>query len=163
MRPLKGQTVGIRSTGELLHPAQYPFIYFTSSSSGSYLHLASSSYLWLKSVPPSEISILQYALSTWNRRCRFNGIWRRAARRMFFHLWSIDYGKSCFVPLSQKGSCLLSQISFSRRRQDRANPPSPCRLWMFSNLTIANYVQTSIVETLMARRPEREPVIWTKQ
>ena len=102
MRPLKGQTVGIRSTGELLHPAQYPFIYFTSSSSGSYLHLASSSYLWLKSVPPSEISILQYALSTWNRRCRFNGIWRRAARRMFFHLWSIDYGKSCLFPCRRK-------------------------------------------------------------
>jgi len=45
MRTLKSQTVGIRSTGELLHPAQYPFTYFTSSSSGSYLHLASSSYL----------------------------------------------------------------------------------------------------------------------
>jgi len=60
MCTLKSQTVGIRSTGELLHPAQYPFTYFTSSSSGSYLHLASSSYLWLRSVPPSEISILQY-------------------------------------------------------------------------------------------------------
>jgi len=159
MRTLKSQTVGIRSTGEFLHPAQYPFTYFTSSSSGSYLHLVSSSYLWLKSIPPSEISILQYTLLTWNCRCRYNGIWRRAARRILFRLWSIDYGKSRFVPLRKVHASYLRsvfhddvKIELIRRRPVVSGCP---QIWQ----SRSHFVQTSIVETLMARRPERESVI----